>query len=227
MPPEPAAEAPDHDSLDDHRGLSRRYFIRGVVSIGIGSAILSVGALAKMAQFLLGSQDVTPAEHSDQLRKRLARLRENLTAREQELERLNNDFIEVAKLSRLNSTQGKYFIDYNLRPALAFADDDGLPVLISAKCTHLGCTVGNTTDEQNRISCPCHMSFFDIKTGQPNAGSPANRPLPRLGWVLKDDEDKVVASKSPGGNIEGTPDPDHLDSYTVFIAKRFAADELA
>lgn len=223
-PPELPAEA-QPSPVDSQ--VSRRYFVRGMTTMILGSTILGVGLLSKAVGYLIGGRNVTHAEHTDLLRKRLARLRETLTASEQELERLNSEYIEVAKLSRLNPSEGKYFIDYNLRPGLAFADDDGLPLLLSAKCTHLGCTVGNKTDDKNRISCPCHLSFFDIKTGQPNQGSPAKRALPALGWVLKDEEGKVVASKAPGGKMEGKPDPDKLDTYTVFIAKRYAADELA
>jgi Rieske Fe-S protein len=219
-------ELQDHSTPEAPGRLSRRYFIRGVTSIALGSTVLGVGLLAKVLSYLTGAHNLTAAEHSDILRKRLARMRETLTANEQELERMDAEYIEVAKLSRLNPGTGKYFIDYNLRPGLAFADDDGLPLLISAKCTHLGCTVGNTTDDKNRISCPCHLSFFDIKTGQPNTGSPATRPLPSLGWVLKDEEGKIVASKAPNQKMEGKPDPDKLDSYTVYIAKKYAADEL-
>lgn len=219
----PAAE-PQPSQYDAQ--LSRRYFIRGMTSVVLGSTILGVGLLSKTLGYLVGGSNVTRAEHTDLLRKRLARMRETLTASEQELERINSEFIEVAKLSRLNPTEGKYFIDYNLRPGLAFADDDGMPMLLSAKCTHLGCTVGNKTDDKNRISCPCHLSFFDIKTGKPNEGSPAKRALPALGWVLKDEEGKIIASKAPGGKMEGKPDPDKLDNYTVFIAKRYAADEM-
>jgi Rieske Fe-S protein len=209
----------------DRRGVSRRQFVRAVTGLGLGSAILGVGILTKLFGYLSGATNATDTEHTDLLRKKLARLRETVTAREQELERMTSDYIEVAKLSRLNPSEGKYFIDYNLRAALAFADDQGLPLLISAKCTHLGCTDGNSTDDKGRISCPCHMSFFDLKTGAPNQGSPAKSPLPHIGWVLKDEEGKVIASKSPKGEITGKPDPDKLDTYTVFIAKQYMAEE--
>ena len=64
-----------------------------------------------------------------------------------------------------------------------------------------------------------------ITTGQPNAGSPATRRLPPIGWVIRDPGGKIVASKSPHGKMEGKLDPEKLDTYSVFIAKRFAAEE--
>jgi cytochrome b6-f complex iron-sulfur subunit len=47
--------------------------------------------------------------------------------------------------------------------------------VVSAVCTHLGCTV-NKTDQG--FQCPCHGSKFD-KTGKCCAG-PASRPLDRF-----------------------------------------------
>ena len=47
--------------------------------------------------------------------------------------------------------------------------------IVSAVCTHLGCTV-NKTDQG--FQCPCHGSHFD-KTGNSCSG-PASRPLDRF-----------------------------------------------
>ncbi len=47
--------------------------------------------------------------------------------------------------------------------------------VVSAVCTHLGCTV-NKTDQG--FQCPCHGSHFD-KTGNSCSG-PASRPLDRF-----------------------------------------------
>lgn len=52
--------------------------------------------------------------------------------------------------------------------------DGGGFAAISARCTHLGCTVRRTDDG---FSCPCHGATFDT-TGSPVRG-PARRPLPR------------------------------------------------
>src|SRR5690606_33228982 len=97
------------------------------------------------------------------------------------------------------------FTDYQMRPALAFKDENGLPLLISAKCTHLGCTVASTISN-GQILCPCHVSWFDVKTGKPSPGAPAKSPLPRIGWVLMDGQGKTVASQSPSGELSGEID---------------------
>ncbi|MBI5415803.1 MAG: Rieske (2Fe-2S) protein [Candidatus Omnitrophica bacterium] len=135
---------------------------------------------------------------------------------------MNKDSIFVAKLSDLSSARGKYFIDYQMRPALAFRDERGLPVLISAKCTHLGCTVGQDLDGQGRILCPCHISYFDIKTGQPTPGSPAKSPLPHLGWALKDEQGNLLVAQDPEGRREGAVDPSQAEKSLLFIVKRFS-----
>jgi len=40
--------------------------------------------------------------------------------------------------------------------------DDGGFLALHRKCTHLGCTVPWIADEQ-RFTCPCHASAFDIR----------------------------------------------------------------
>lgn len=53
----------------------------------------------------------------------------------------------------------------------------------SATCTHQGCTVEVIAD--GLISCPCHGSQFDVKTGAVRRG-PAARPLPEVEVVVRD-----------------------------------------
>jgi Rieske Fe-S protein len=156
--------------------------------------------------------------------KRYSRVQVTAEERALELERMRNDYIFVGRLGELQPRRGKYFVDYKMRPALAFRGEDGLPALLCAKCTHLGCTVGADVDDKGLILCPCHISFFDIKTGQPNSG-PAKEPLPKLGWVLRDDKGEVVARMAPGGKLQGSPDPAKLDHYGVFAAREFEEDK--
>lgn len=47
--------------------------------------------------------------------------------------------------------------------------------VVSAVCTHLGCSV-QWAEERNRFECPCHGSLFNAR-GQVAAG-PAQNPLP-------------------------------------------------
>ncbi|MDI9385146.1 MAG: respiratory nitrate reductase subunit gamma [Verrucomicrobiota bacterium] len=201
----------------------RRLFLRGVGATATAGLLMGVGVADKLVRFFSGPR----MEHEEEiamLRKKLERLEQTAEGRELELERKRKEFIHVAALAELNGSDGKYFIDYEMRPALAFKDGDGLPLLISAKCTHLGCTVAGRVDPQGRILCPCHISYFDIATGRPNPGSPAKAPLPHIGWALLDPSGAVIAQKAPGGPVEGEVTPDRLQGAQVYIAKRFAEE---
>ena len=57
--------------------------------------------------------------------------------------------------------------------------DNGLQVF-SSRCTHLGCIIHNTENDQ--LICPCHGSIFD-KGGNPMKG-PAIKPLEKLAFSL-------------------------------------------
>jgi cytochrome b6-f complex iron-sulfur subunit len=50
--------------------------------------------------------------------------------------------------------------------------EDGSFLALSAKCTHLGCAIAWIPDE-NRFTCPCHSSVFDM------AGNVTSAPAPR------------------------------------------------
>jgi Rieske Fe-S protein len=92
-------------------------------------------------------------------------------------------------------------------------------MLISAKCTHLGCTVGSEVNAQGKILCPCHISYFDVKTGVPDVGAPAKAPLKHLSWVMMDAQGKLVASQGPEGPVKGTLDPAQINNYSVYIVR--------
>lgn len=205
---------------------SRRYFLRGVGATATAGVLLGAGVADKLLHFFRGPR----MEHDEEvamLQTKLNRLEMTAEQRQLELERKGKDYIHVAALAELNATNGKYFIDYHMRPALALKDERGLPLLISAKCTHLGCTVASQVDAQGRILCPCHVSYFDIKTGRPNAGSPAKAPLPLLGWALMDRAGKILAQKAPDGEVEGTLDAAQLQDAQVYIARQFAEERKA
>jgi nitrate reductase gamma subunit len=197
---------------------ARRSFILGTVGVTAGGALLSVGVLDKIFRFFFGPR-LGQKEESELMEERIKRLEITAEQKKLELERQQSNYILVSSLKDLNSTKGRYFIDYLMRPALAFKGDNGLPILISAKCTHLGCTVGNQVNSEKKILCPCHVSFFDINTGQPNPDSPAKAPLPMLGWVIMDQLGKTVASCSPAGKVEGQVDANNIDGLNVYITK--------
>ncbi len=203
------------------RGEERRYLIKGLVGAGAAGALLATGVFEKLFLYLRGPE-MTLDEEAELLRKRLELLQRTAEQHQLELERMRSLYIRVARVGELSATEGKYFTDYQMRPALAFRGKDGLPLLISAKCTHLGCTVSGQVDTQGRLLCPCHISYFNLQTGIPEPGSPAKAPLPKLGWVLRDASGNVVASRSPSGELVGEPFTDLLDSYDVYIARQFS-----
>jgi Rieske Fe-S protein len=106
-----------------------------------------------------------------------------------------------------------------MNPAMAFAGDDGVPILISAKCTHLGCTVGNEVNKEGKILCPCHVSFFDIKTGMPNADAPAKTPLPFLSWAIMDKQGNVVASRDEKGKMSGNTSAQAIENCNLYVCR--------
>ncbi len=198
---------------------ARRYFLRGSVGLAAGGSLLAAGTFDQFVQFFFGPR-MSESESAALLEKKLARLEQTAAQKRLELERSRQEYIRVGKLSELSAKKGRYFVDYEMRPALAFLGDDALPVLRSAKCTHLGCTVGSEVDAEGRILCPCHVSYFNVKTGQPNAGAPAKDPLPSIGWVLMDAELNIVASRSADGQLHGKLDPEKTKNLDVYIAKR-------
>jgi len=199
---------------------SRRAFVKGAVGLSVAGGLLSIGVLDKLAGYFY-KPEVSQEEESKLLEQKLKRLKQTTEEKTYQLERMKKQFIYVAHLNQLKRDKGKYFIDYLMRPALAFLGSDGLPNLISAKCTHLGCTVGSTLDNQGRVLCPCHVSYFSIETGMPNEGAPAKDPLPHLGWVLMNGKSEVVLEQDPSGKRYGDVTLSPTDkNYRIYIAKK-------
>jgi cytochrome b6-f complex iron-sulfur subunit len=86
--------------------------------------------------------------------------------------------------------------------------------VISAKCTHLGCTP-NWVEPETKFKCPCHGSGYDME-GR-NFEGPAPRPMDRA-YVELDAEGQIVVDTSrlyqclPGGNCGFDTDP---NSYLI------------
>lgn len=62
--------------------------------------------------------------------------------------------------------------------ALLIRHEDGTFDAYSQKCTHLGCSVFYA-EHGDKLECPCHEGFFDVRSGDVLAGPP-QRPLPRI-----------------------------------------------
>jgi len=58
-------------------------------------------------------------------------------------------------------------------------------------CTHLGCLLSDGTLEGETVTCSCHGSKFNVKTGKPVAG-PATKPEPS--YPVKIEGNHVMAS---------------------------------
>ncbi len=199
----------------------RRYFLKGAIGISVGATLLLIGAIDKVFKFFFGPR-LSQDEEMGIMHQRIDRLKATVSLCQLELEREQSNYILIASLAELDGTTGKYFTDYQMRPALAFKGKDGFPMLLSAKCTHLGCTVGNQVDAQGKILCPCHVSYFDVNTGEPDANSPAKEPLAHIAWVLMDKKGKVIASRSSTGEIKGNSIASALEGANVYIAKKDA-----
>lgn len=200
----------------------RRYFLKGWIALGAGAFLLSIGAVDKVFKFFFGPR-LTGKQESELMSTRVQRLQATVEQRKFELERQQSNYILVAPLSELSATDGKYFIDYDMRPGLAFKGKDGLPNLLSAQCTHLGCTVGNQVNAEGKILCPCHVSYFDVNTGAPSADAPAKTPLPHLSWVLMNPQGKILISGTGDGVVTGATDPKTLVDARVYIVKHEGA----
>ncbi|MEI8346975.1 MAG: respiratory nitrate reductase subunit gamma [Pseudomonadota bacterium] len=200
----------------------RRHFMRTVLGIAAGTGLIGTGSLVTIFKFLKGPE-LTIKEEEELLETKLKRYEQTSEEKKLELERMRNDSIFVAKVSELQTNKGVYFIDYRMAPALAFLGANSLPILISAKCTHLGCTVGNDMDTNGNILCPCHISYFNVKTGVPNPGAPAKLPLRFIGWVLKDNDGKIILSQGPDGGLIGQipTDANVIKNSNLYIAKEF------
>jgi nitrate reductase gamma subunit len=200
------------------RAESRREFIKGAAGVTGATGLLALGVSSKAVNFFKGASHDPEAE-SAMLEKKLQRLQLTAEERGYELERQRNSMILVSPYAELDPLKGKYFIDYGMAPGLAFKGKDGMPIVMSAKCTHLGCTVSSMVDDNGRVMCPCHISYFDILTGMPNEGAPAKAPLAQIAWALVDATGKVVASRAPGQPVTGTLTPEALAQCGLYITK--------
>lgn len=103
-------------------------------------------------------------------------------------EELNPDTFE----KRVLTLEERHAWQRELRPLVVYVKDtfdpdtnpDGLPVVLSSRCTHLGCTVG--WDKQaGRFRCPCHGGEY-APDGSVLKGPP-ERPLAHLEVKIEDE----------------------------------------
>jgi Rieske Fe-S protein len=81
------------------------------------------------------------------------------------------------------ATNDGWYSKEEVRRVYARLDDAGAPVVLSATCTHLGCTV-QWEPGKNEFRCPCHGGRYSAD-GAVLAGPPP-RPLERLNAQVRD-----------------------------------------
>jgi nitrite reductase/ring-hydroxylating ferredoxin subunit len=54
---------------------------------------------------------------------------------------------------------------------------EGKYYAIGNRCTHMSCMLSDGTLKGGKVTCPCHGSIFDVKTGSVVKG-PAKKPEP-------------------------------------------------
>jgi cytochrome b6-f complex iron-sulfur subunit len=77
------------------------------------------------------------------------------------------------------------YFKFGVEPCLLIHSADGKWVALSARCTHLGCTV-QYDGAQQRIFCACHGGIYSAETGK-NLGGPPPKPL--KAFVVKEQPD--------------------------------------
>lgn len=169
--------------------MHRRNFLIWLPVAVLSFISLSASLLWKIWYFIAGP-NLTAQEEAKLIEKRIESLERNIHLEKLREERLLKDKIFICELKDLKKKEGLPFIDFNLKPALAFSTKDGKPVLISSVCTHLGCTVQNKLNK-GRLLCPCHITYFELESGNVIEG-PAKAPLPMIPFVLEDEKISIV-----------------------------------
>lgn len=171
--------------------MGRRNFIVWL-SVGVASfTALALDLLQKVFLYILGPRTSVMGE-SKLIENRIRNLEATDVLERKRYERVLNSKIFICELKDLNQDKGIPFVDYDLKPALAFMGTKGKPVLLTSVCPHLGCTIQSKL-ENGRLLCPCHISYFDLDTGRPLEGpTPLNVPLKKIPFVVENDKVYII-----------------------------------
>ena len=169
--------------------MQRRNFLIWLPIAVISFISLCTNIFLKVWHFILGPK-LTVKQEANLIEKRIESLERNLNLEKLREERLLKDKIFICELKDLRKKEGLSFIDFNLKPALAFSTKDDKPILISSVCTHLGCTVQNKLNK-GRLLCPCHITYFELDSGKVLEG-PAKKPLPMIPFVVEGEQIFII-----------------------------------
>ena len=92
--------------------------------------------------------------------------------------------IMAATVDELAPNSYKIF-RFGPKPAILIRVSDGSFRALSARCTHLDCTV-QFKEDTGQVWCACHNGIFDLE-GR-NVSGPPPRPLERFEVVITDDK---------------------------------------
>jgi Rieske Fe-S protein len=67
--------------------------------------------------------------------------------------------VDSSSLKEVSESEGK-IIEHEGQKLAVYRDDDGIPHMVSAVCTHMKCIV-NWNQSEKTWDCPCHGSRFD------------------------------------------------------------------
>lgn len=73
------------------------------------------------------------------------------------------------------------------RRTVAIANVDGVLYAFDDVCTHQGCSLAEGDLEGTTVTCACHGSEFDVRTGEVLEG-PADEPVATYEVVVEGDE---------------------------------------
>ena len=169
--------------------MKRRDFLIWL-PIAITSFIAIVTNLVnKLWGYILGPK-LTTEQEAKLIEKRIQNLEQTVSLEKLREKRLLKNKIFICNLQDLKKKEGISFVDFNLKPALAFKGINDEPVLISSVCTHLGCTVQNKLSK-GRLLCPCHISYFELETGKALEG-PAKVPLSMIPFIVEGEKIFII-----------------------------------
>ncbi len=157
LPPDKSATNQSGRAAHDPASAPRRSFLGGLLTAGAAGvgALLIIPVIRVVLHPLLAK--TTEKSWSD-----VGKVDEFQTAR-----------APVQRLVKIEQLDG-WRRTVSQKPVYVARDSAGQLTVLSAVCTHLGCTVP-WIDKQNKFVCPCHQAIFD-PTGR-LMGGPAPRGM--------------------------------------------------
>ena len=169
--------------------MKRRDFLIWLPVAIVSFIAIAGNLLSKLCGYIIGPK-LTAEQEAKLIEKRIQNLEQTVSLEKLREERLLKNKIFVCNFQDLKKKEGISFVDFSLKPALAFKGNNEEPILISSVCTHLGCTIQSKLNK-GRLLCPCHITYFELETGKALEG-PAKLPLPMIPFVVENEKIFIV-----------------------------------